>query len=77
MDVNLYNRYSLNDWRVGLADRSIFVREVVFQEQLLQICYNSHEKSKYVLILKNEKHMLCRTVNKYYNEIHPRKIFHL
>ena len=57
MDVNLYYLYSKNDWTVGLADRSIFVQEVVLQEHLLQICYNSHEKSKYVLILKNEKHI--------------------
>ena len=74
MDVNLYYRHSLDDWTVGLADRSIFVQEVVLQEQLLGICYNLHEKSKYVLILKKEK--LLYKVNKCYNEIHPKKIFH-
>ena len=42
MDLNLYYLYSLNDWTVGLADRSIFVQEVVLQEHLLDICYNSH-----------------------------------
>ena len=34
MDVKLYYLYSLDDWTVGLADRSIFVQEVVFQENL-------------------------------------------
>ena len=57
MDVKLYYLYSLGDWTVGLADRSIFVQEVVLQEHVLEMCYNSHEKSKYVLILKNEKHL--------------------
>ena len=53
MNVNLYYLSSKNDWTVGLADRSIFVQGVVLQEHLLQMCYNSHEKSKYILILKN------------------------
>ena len=57
MDVILYYLYSLDDWTVGLTDRSIFVQEVVLQEHLFEICYNSHENSKYVLILKNEKHL--------------------
>ena len=57
MDVNLYYLYSLGDWTVGLADSSIFVQEVVLQEYVLEICYNSHEKSKYILILKNEKYI--------------------
>ena len=43
--------------RSGLADRSIFVQEMVLQEHLFEICYNSYENSKYVLILKNEKHL--------------------
>ena len=42
---------------VALADISIFVQEVVLHERLLDICYNSHENSRYVLILKNEKHL--------------------
>ena len=54
MDVNLYYLYSLGDLTVGLADRSIFVQEVVLQEHVLEICYNSHEKSKFILILKWE-----------------------
>ena len=43
---------------VVLADISIFVQEVVFQERLLDIRYNSHENSRYmyILILRNEKH---------------------
>ena len=41
---------------VVLADISIFVQEVVFQERLLDIRYNSHKDSRYILILKNEKH---------------------
>ena len=57
MDVNLYYLYFPGDWTVGLAVRSIFVQEVVLQEHVLEICYNSHEKSKYILILKNEKHL--------------------
>ena len=57
MDVKLYYLYSLYDSTIGLADRSIFVQEVVLQEHLLEICYNSYEKSKYILILKNEKHL--------------------
>ena len=32
-----------------------FLQEVVLQDHLFQMCYNSHEKSKYILILKNEK----------------------
>ena len=56
MDVNLYYLYSLGDWTVGLASRSFFVQEVVLQEHLSEICYNSHEKSKFILILKKEKH---------------------
>ena len=55
MNVNLYYLYSKNDWTVGYTDWSIFVQEVVLQEHLLQMGYNSHEKSKYILILKNEK----------------------
>ena len=43
--------------RSGLADRSIFVQEMVLQEHLLEMCYNSHENSKNVLILTNEKHL--------------------
>ena len=31
--------------------------KVVQQEYLLEICYNSYEKFKYILILKNEKHL--------------------
>ena len=42
---------------VALADISIFVQEVVLHELLLDICYNSHENSRYVSILKNEKHL--------------------
>ena len=57
MDVVLYYLYSLDDWTVGLADRLIYVQEVVLQEHLSEICYNLHENSKYVLILKNEKHL--------------------
>ena len=52
MDIKLYDLYCLDDWTVGLADRSIFVQEVVLQEHLLEICYNSHENSRYVLNLK-------------------------
>ena len=35
----------------------MFVLEVVLQEHLLEIHYNSHEKSKYLLNLKNDKHL--------------------
>ena len=56
-DVNLYYLYSLDDWTVALADISIFVQEVDLHDSLLDICYNSHENSKHVLILKNEKHL--------------------
>ena len=38
MDVNLYYLYSLSDWTVSLADRLIFVQEVVLQELPLEIC---------------------------------------
>ena len=55
MGFNFHYLYSLDDSTVGLIDRSIFVQEVVLQDHLLEICYNSHEKSKFVLILKNEK----------------------
>ena len=55
MDVNLYYLYSLDNWTVGLSERLIFVQEVVLQELLFEICYNSHENSIYVLILENEK----------------------
>ena len=44
MRVKLYYLYSLDDWAVGSTDRSIFVQEVVLQERLLGICYNSLEK---------------------------------
>ena len=57
MGLNFYYLYSLDDSTVGLADRPIFVQEVVLRDHLLEICYNSHEKSKYVLILKNEKRL--------------------
>ena len=57
MDVNLYYLYSLDNWTVVLADRSIFVQEVVLEEHMFDICYNSHENTKYILILKNEKHL--------------------
>ena len=56
-DVNLYYLHSLDDWTVALKDISIFVQEVVLHERLLDICYNSYENSRYVLILKNEKHL--------------------
>ena len=49
--------YSLDDWTIRLADRSIFVQEVILQEHLFEIGYNSYENSKYDLILKNEKHL--------------------
>ena len=42
---------------VALADISIFVQEVVLHKRLSDICFNSHENSRYVLILKNEKHL--------------------
>ena len=42
---------------VALADISIFVQEVVLHERLLDICYNSNENSRYVLILQYEKHL--------------------
>ena len=60
MGLNFHYLNSLDDSTVGLADRPIFGQEVVLQDHLLEICYNPHEKSKYVLILKNEKrlHML-------------------
>ena len=57
MDVNLHYLYFLDDWTVGLADQSTFVQEVVLQEHLFEICYNSHKNNKYILILKNEKHL--------------------
>ena len=57
MDVNMYYLYSLDDWTVGLSERLIFIQEVVLQEHLFKICYNSHENSTYVLILENEKHI--------------------
>ena len=44
--VKLYYLYSLDDWAVGSTDRSIFVQEVVLQERLLRICYNSLENFK-------------------------------
>ena len=43
MCVKLYHLYSLDDWEVGSTDRSIFVQEVVLQECLLGIGYNSLE----------------------------------
>ena len=43
MCVKLYYLYSLDDWAVGSSDWSIFVQEVVLQERLLGICYNSLE----------------------------------
>ena len=43
MCVKLYYLYSLDDWAVGSTDISIFVQEVVLQERLLGICYNSLE----------------------------------
>ena len=42
---------------VGLAERTILVQEVVLKEHLFDICYNSQENSKYILILKNEHHI--------------------
>ena len=42
---------------VGLADKSVFIQEVVLQEHFLEICYNSQEKSEYVVILNIEKHL--------------------
>ena len=57
MGVNLHYLYSLDDLTVRLADRPFFVQEVVLHEHMLEICYNSHQKSKYVLILKNDKHL--------------------
>ena len=60
MGVNFHYLYSLDDSTFGLADRPIFVQEVVLQDHVLEICYNlflSHEKSKYVLILKNKKRL--------------------
>ena len=56
MDVNLYYLYPMDDWTVGKADRSSFVQEVVLQEHLFEICCNSHENTKVILILK-EKHL--------------------
>ena len=46
MCVKLYYLYSQADWAVGSTDRSIFVQEVVLQERLLGICYNSLENFK-------------------------------
>ena len=46
MCVKLYYLYFLYDWAVGSTDRSIFVQEVVLQERLLVICYNSLENFK-------------------------------
>ena len=43
MCVKVYYLYSLDDWAVGSTERSIFVQEVVLQERLLGICYNSLE----------------------------------
>ena len=77
IDVNVHYPYSLDDWTVGSANRSIFVQEVVLQEYLFEICYNSHKNSKYVTILKNKKKIfICPSANKFYNKIHPKKIFH-
>ena len=78
MDIILYYHHSLDDWTVGLADISIFEQEVVLQEHLLEICYNSHENSRYVMNLKKMINIfICYTVNMCYNEIHQKKIFHL
>ena len=46
MCVKLYYLYSLDDWAVGPTDRSIVVQEVVLQERLLGIRYNSLENFK-------------------------------
>ena len=46
MCVKLHFFYSLDDWAEGSKDRSIFVPEVVLQEHLLEICYNSLENFK-------------------------------
>ena len=46
MCIKLYYLYSLDDWAVGSTDISIFVQEVVLQERLLGICYNSLENFK-------------------------------
>ena len=35
----------------------MIVHEVVLQVRLFEICYNSHENSNYVLILKTDKHL--------------------
>ena len=77
MNVYLYYLYSLDDWKIGLGDRWIFVLEGVLQEHLFDICYNSREYSKYVLILKIRNISICHSVNKCYDEIHPKKMFHL
>ena len=57
MNINLCYLYSLDVWTIGLADGSIFVQEVLLQEHLFEICFNSRENSKKVLILKNQKHL--------------------
>ena len=46
MCVKLQYLYSLDDWAVGSTHRLIFVQEVVLQERLLGICYNSLENFK-------------------------------
>ena len=46
MRVKLYNLCYMDDWAVGSTDRSISVQEVVLQERLLGIYYNSLENFK-------------------------------
>ena len=57
MCVKLYYLYYPDDWAVGSTERPNFVQEVVFKERLLEICYNSLENFKKILILKNEKQL--------------------
>ena len=38
MHVNVYYIYSLDNWTVGLADRSMFAKEVVLKEYMLEMC---------------------------------------
>ena len=76
-DVNFDYQYSLCDWTVGLADRSIFIQEVVLQEHVLEN-FTIHSKNQNTFwFWKMRNIFICHWVIKCYNEIHPKKIFHL
>ena len=75
--IAVYYNSSLEDWRAWLADISIFVQECFYKHINYRLITIHMIIPNIVWFSKMKSILICCTVNKVYNKIDPKEIFHL